>query len=204
MPITANQQTRRAYSAKEIGRICGMSETWIQMLVRGGHVKNFVNDAGETVRGKYGIEAIAQAFKWCMEKRKSDAPATRFEEARTSRMETLVASSKLQLLMLKGKVSPIADIEQAWANATIPLRNQFLGLPSYVARQLEEKSADQIVKILTEHVQRIWDSCKPPTAEEILSYSKKVLPSAIVEEAEEEFSNGNGNGHTPAEVASDD
>jgi hypothetical protein len=168
----------------------GISEGYFVAVVRTGAVSYFKNDDGDTVRGKYGIEAIAAFVKWALDKRRSDTPASRFEEAKTARMETLSTTGKLQLLMLKGKVASIADIEQSWANATIPLRNSLLGLPSYVARQLEEKSADQIVKILTEHVDRIWSSCRPPSVEEVLSYNKKLLPSAIVAEAEEDVSNG--------------
>ena len=179
---------RRVYRGRDIASILGISEGYFVSVVRTGAVPYFKNDDGDTVRGKYGIEAIAAFVRWALDKRKSDTPASRFEEARITKLENACTEQLLRIAQIKGKVSSIEDIEIEWARAVIPLRNKILSLPAYVSRMLEEKSYDEIIKILTKVVEDIWTSTEPPTAEKILALNRKLIPVTL-----EETKNGNGN-----------
>src|SRR5215469_2882647 len=149
---TGTISQRRTYTALELARVLGISQDYFLEVVRRGVIKHFVNDEGDPVNGKYGIEAISQFVTWLRNKRNNQTPASRYEEARTVKVEKSLIDQDLKIMMMRGKIAPIPDIEMEWANATIPLRNKILGLPTYVGRMLEERSYEEIVKILTDVV----------------------------------------------------
>jgi hypothetical protein len=192
------------------GEVCAwldITKPYFDTLARGGVIEQAKTRDGQIVRGRYNLKDCVRRYLGFLLSRTKEKPASAKELDRwkVTKLRAEARTAELDYDLALHNTYPKETVEQGVALMCAQLRGYWEGLPAHVSPLLVGKeNTQEVYDILAREVRGWWERLFIPSPEQLAAPDKKTREYWRFLAEREQQANGNGNGHTPAEVAPDD
>ncbi|WP_186785962.1 hypothetical protein [Paenibacillus agilis] len=144
----------------ELAAIVGKTPQWIRQLTRDGVLKKYG-------RGKYLLGESIQAYCEHVAGGKEEDEKPRLIDFKTALEKTKAEKAELELLRLKNELHVASDVEALLADLILTTKSRLLGVPSRIATECENETADVVEAIVRRDIEVALSSLAKYTPDKI-------------------------------------
>lgn len=144
----------------ELAAIVGKTPQWLRQLTH----KKVLKQIG---RGKYILGEAIQAYIEHVSGGREEEAKPRLIDYKTEHEKTKAEKAALELEQMKGNLHEVADVERLLSDLIITTKSRLLGIPSRIATECENESADVVEGIIRREIENALSSLARYTPDKI-------------------------------------